>query len=235
MRNYFKIVILILVWLWVLYQFNNTDMSEHSVVMPDMVVKNFKHIPQNTSQILTFNTNNTVLNDSSVTPNTQADTNVNVNLQTYLTLSKKELFTQKELELFKKACSAIDIIDDVSSAIINYYQNKDWSEDEELSKMYLINFLAQGISWKTNPQREYIIDKILEIFWNDLFYGQDVKIKKSMIADKVELYQALYWYAPDVANHIVRDITTTDYQNIIRIAHQQINFMGNIFNVKQLQ
>lgn len=97
------------------------------------------------------------------------------------------------------------------------------SEEEELNRIYQVNYLASALAWEQNPERAYIVDSIREILFSPITSEPTPEQRKSLLGDRMELFQYLTVTDPKEASAIRDEVKGTPLEQVFFHAEGMLN------------
>ena len=93
--------------------------------------------------------------------------------------------------------------------------------------MHAVDFLVRSLTQGDIPN--YTIGAIAEVILSDsLYQTQDLDYRKSLVGDRVELYQALAITHPEVAQGIFQRAQGTSLVKVLRFAKGRADFNAQL-------
>ena len=140
-------------------------------------------------------------------------------------LGTKVLFSGKEQDAERERLSDRENINEAANAL-NHVLPK-FSAREGTGRMRAVDFLVQSLTQSENP--DYTIGAVAEVILNDsLYQTKDLEYRKSLVGDRVELYQALAITHPEVAQGIFQRAQGTNLAKVLRFAKGRADFNARI-------
>ena len=115
-------------------------------------------------------------------------------LQEAIVLSAKALRTKSENDVYQQALQDKEKLDLAAAVIANVQEpSSDVSLlNDQKDRMDAVLFLTRALEWKQNPQNTYIQSTIKTLVLdNAIEKAKDHRLKKSLAADRIELYANL--------------------------------------------
>lgn len=97
-------------------------------------------------------------------------------------------------------------------------------DDESLrtERLYAIDYFEAALEWKENPSRSMILSAIGDVLVQDpLLVLRSEDLKKSLIGDRVELFQMLARLSPNELPRVVQNIKNEAAESILAFAMAQ--------------
>jgi len=137
----------------------------------------------------------------------------------------KVLFSTKEQDELKDRVTRHDGIDDAARALSRV--NAKFSEREERGRMEAVDFLVQSIIQAGNDP--YALGAVTDVLLSDkIFQTEDVTYRKSLVGDRVELYEALTMSHPQVAEEVYRRAQGTPLTRVLIFAKGRAEFNNRL-------
>jgi len=137
----------------------------------------------------------------------------------------KVLLTGREQEDQKEKFSNHENINEAANAL-NQVRPK-FSAREENGRMEAVDFLVQSLTQSDDPA--YTLGAISEVILSDnLYQTQDLDYRKSLVGDRVELFQAVALTHPDVAQNLFQRAQGTSIAKVLRFAKGRADFNAQI-------
>jgi hypothetical protein len=143
-------------------------------------------------------------------------------IQDLLRLSRKTLKSKEETESYQNALKdkeKIDLAYNIIQTIPSITSNDDFLNNQKL-RMDAVLFLMRAFEWLDNPQGKYIKETVASLILDDsISKTQDLKLRKSMAADRIELFANLKYVDREAAIDIQNKASEKTTKKIIQFAN----------------
>lgn len=176
---------------------------------------------------------NTKSNRNYLSPQPNKNNDKTLNLKTIrqaLALSEKALRTSSENQAY---FDSLQDKEKINSAyrIITKVQEPETEKafvEEQKERMDAVLFLTRALEWKENSEREYIKNLVKEVVLDDAINkAQSLNLKKSLAADRIELFANLKTIDPQAGAEIQKKATSPMSKKIIQFASNFYNLNKN--------
>lgn len=139
-----------------------------------------------------------------------------------LKIDQKVLKNSDEKEAYENALMNEELVLASREVLTTYQEPKGKGEllDGQKERMDAALFLTRAIEWQGNPNWNYVADQIGEIVLDDSFHDlKSVDYKKSIAADRIELFANLKDINHDKGLEIEKRVNSPSVQKIITFAN----------------
>ena len=117
--------------------------------------------------------------------------------------AEKVLLSSVERAQYQKALSNAALLSTAADIIVN-------SSAKEETRMKAVSFFDYALSWKENPARAMVLEQARRVLTDRSFESvQEISLKKSLAADRVELFALIYKHEPSQAEVIKKQFEGT--------------------------
>lgn len=96
---------------------------------------------------------------------------------------------------------------------------KTFSEERQLQRLYRVEYLGMGLEWQDNPGREKMLSTVKDLISaKNLSAEQDQELRRSLAGDKVELFMILLHNDRPQAEQMLADARGTDLEKLLEYA-----------------
>ncbi len=135
----------------------------------------------------------------------------------------KVLLNPQEHEAMRDRLIDHENIDEAAQALVRVQGR--FSQAEERGRLDAVDFLVNSLTHPENPDRNYVLGAISEVILSEnLFQTQDLRYRKSLAGDKVELYQVLTSTDPSVARELFKYSQNGNLSKVLRFAKGRAEF-----------
>lgn len=162
------------------------------------------------------------LSDKTVSSIPKIEKNSIGTIQDLLKLSRKTLKSKEETESYQNALKdkeKIDLAYNIIQTIPSITSNNDFLINQKM-RMDAVLFLTRAIEWLDNPETKYIKESIARLILDDsMSKTQNLNLRKSMAADRIELFANLKSVDREAAIEIQNKASEKTTKKIIQFAN----------------
>ncbi len=108
------------------------------------------------------------------------------------------------------------------------------SKSQEEIRFERLDYFEKAVAWAENPAREKIVNLLKQVFLSEkLFEIDDLKQRKSIVGDKIEIYAMLKQFAPVALEEIARLSKDARIEKVIAYAENIHNSHGEAINFQR--
>lgn len=106
---------------------------------------------------------------------------------------------------------------------------KTFSEESQLKRLYRVEYLGMGLEWKDNPKREGVLAAIQDlILAQNIKSDQELELQRSLAGDKVELFMILLHTDRGQAAQLLEQVRGTDLEKLLEYAQARFDALWRL-------